>query len=213
MPKKKAETVQTPPVAGEQKDHEKVVQAFLEADVEYCDFEEFISSGQFLKDMFASCRGDVTVAQEEWSAMWDRLRTLLEDRNAKRKSAADALRQAVQLAPTQWRGPDGSPSVTHCGPFQVSSVTSRRFDAQTLFALTSNHGVFERMMQLKTVDKNGKEVPLVQQSWDIDYDGISAWLRANKLLDVLTGAYDETEKTPQVKGPKDLAFLGEKKAS
>ena len=61
------------------------------------------------------------------------------------------------------------------------------------------------------VNKEGKEVPLVKQEWDIDYDGVMNWLRASKLDDVITGAYDEKESTPQVKGPKEVAFLGDKK--
>jgi hypothetical protein len=47
--------------------------------------------------------------------------------------------------------------------------------------------------------------------YDIDYMGVLAWLRANELNDVVEGAYDEKESTPQVKGPKVLAFLGESK--
>jgi hypothetical protein len=37
------------------------------------------------------------------------------------------------------------------------------------------------------------------------------WLKANNLTDVISGACEENEKTPQVKGLKALTFLGEKK--
>lgn len=210
MPRKKATAEVVEPV-DPKADHAVAVATFDQADADFHQLEEFVASGQFLNDIIASCGNDVVKAQREWATVWDRLRTLLEDRNAKRKSAADAMRQVVQLTHTQWRGPEGAPTTAVCGPFSVTSVTGRGFDAETLLTLARNHGVLERMMELKTVNKDGKEVPLVRQSWSVDYDGISAWLRANQLTNILDGAYDEKEKTPQVKGPKELAFLGDKK--
>ena len=135
----------------------------------------------------------------------------LEVRNDRLKNAADALRQSVVLTTTQWRGPDGKATMSEAGPFKVSSVTHRSFDPPSLFNLVDKHGLRERLMELTSINKDGKTYHLVEQKWDIDYPSVLQWLRANQLTDIIDGAYDEKEKTPQVKGPKPLAFLGEKK--
>jgi hypothetical protein len=193
------------------KDYEAAVDAFLLAEKTWKDSEEYVSSGKFMADVLVNANGNPSKAMSEWTSIWNDLRTKQEDYNAKRKSAADALRQAVVLTPNQWRGPDGDPTMFSYGSFKVSSVTKRGFDSEALFTLIRKHNLLDRLLSLKMVNKEGKEVPLVKQEWDIDYDGVMNWLRASKLDDVITGAYDEKESTPQVKGPKEIAFLGDKK--
>jgi len=193
------------------KDHEIAVEAFLDAEKAWQVMENFVSSGTFLEELITNSKGDTKKAMKEWAGIWEHLRTKQEDYNAKRKSAADALRQAVVLTPNQWRGPDGAATMLTCGSFKVSSVTKRGFDAEALFNLIRKHNLLDRLLSLKTLNKDGKEVPIVKQEWDIDYEGVLNWLRANKLDDVVTGAYDEKESTPQVKGPKEVYFMGDKK--
>lgn len=194
------------------KDYELAVDAFMEAERAWNSAEEYISSGRFMGDVIVNAKGSAEKAVQEFKRIWDDLRLKQEDYNAKRRSAADALRQAVVLSPNQWRGPDGDATMAAYGGFKVSSVTKRSFNADSLFALTRKHGLLDRLLELKTFDKEtGKEVPLIKQEWDIDYQGILSWLRANKLDDVITGAYDEKESTPQVKGAKEIYFMGDKK--
>lgn len=195
----------------EKKDYEIAVDAFLEAEKAWQDAEEIITSGIFLFELGKMAQWDNEKALASWKFLWDDLRAKQEDYNAKRKSAADALRQAVVLAPTQWRGPDGKSTGVEYKGFTVTSVTKRGFDADSLFKLVRNHGLEDRLMGLKALNKDGVSVPLVKQAWDINYDGVLNWLRANKLDDVVTGAYDEKESTPQVRGPKEVHFLGDKK--
>jgi len=194
------------------KDYETAVAQFDAAKQAWEAAEDYVTSGRCIADLMTNARGDVTKAQEEWARIWADLRLKQEDYNAKRRSAADALRQAVVLTPNQWRGPEGDSTIVTCGAFKVSSVTKRGFDANSLFSLTRQHGLLDRLLELKTFDKeSGKEVPLVKQEWDINYQAVLSWLRANKLDDVVTGAYDEKESTPQVKGPKEVYFLGDTK--
>jgi len=193
------------------KDHEIAVDAFLDAERSWQASEDYVASGKFLSDVIINANGDATKAQKEWAGIWEDLRKRQEDYNAKRKSAADALRQAVVLTPNQWRGPDGDATMFTYGGFKVSSVTKRGFDAEAMFTLIRKHNLLDRLLSLKTLNKDGKEVPIVKQEWDIDYEGVLNWLRANKLDDVVTGAYDEKESTPQVKGPKEIYFMGDKK--
>lgn len=191
------------------KDHEIAVEAFIAAEKVWKEAEERLSSGKFIEDLVVGGPGAHPI--DTWRRIWEDLRLKLEDYNAKRKSAADALRQTVVLTPNQWRGPDGASTTLACGDFKVSSVTKRGFDAESLFNLIRKHGLLDRLLSLKMLNKDGKEEPLVKQEWDINYEGLLNWLRANKLDDVVTGAYDEKESTPQVKGPKEIYFMGDKK--
>lgn len=193
------------------KDHELAVDAFLAAEKAWQDAEEYVSSGRFIADMLVNANGSTGKAMDEWRRIWTDLRLKQEDYNAKRKSAADALRQAVVLTPNQWRGPEGDATMITYGGFKVSSVTKRNFDSEALFTLIRKHNLLDRLLSLKTINKEGKEEALVRQEWDINYDGLLNWLRANKLDDVVEGAYDEKESTPQVKGPKEIYFMGDKK--
>lgn len=84
-------------------------------------------------------------------------------------------------------------------------------DHSTLFELSKQRGLFERLLDLKSIDKDGKEYHLVQQKWEVDYDKVLSWLRANKMDDVALAAYDEKEGTAKVSGPKEIYYLGDKK--
>lgn len=200
-------------------DYQLAVTAFNDADAAYKGMEQFISGGQFLNEIVTSClssednrhsaRFDLEKAQREWNTLWESLKTLLEDRNAKRKNAADALRQAVVLTQAQWKGPDGVPFKLECQNFSVSTKTARSFNAEDLLNLVNKRGLLESLLALKGRDSKGTEYSLVEQRWDVDYAGVKNWLQLNNLNDVLTGAYDERDDTPAVTGPKELSFLGE----
>lgn len=192
------------------KPYEAAVKAFEEADGRYRVLEEAFLSGDFLEGMSAGERRTLVATKEFFRAKLKELQDAMEERNVKRREAADLLRQAVTLSVTKWRGPEGTPTLLNAGPFKVSSVTYRGFDQKSLFDMCQKHGVLERLMELKGTDKDGKEKKLVQLSYDIDFQGVLSWLKANELNDVLDGAYDEKEGTPQVKGPKEIAFLVEK---
>jgi hypothetical protein len=192
-------------------DYELAVEQFKVADRAYKEAEEEITSGDFLRELFANAQGDVDRAQRDWHSRWEGLQSLLSDRNTKLKSAQNAFRQAVQLAPTQWRDWNGQSTKVNYEGFEASSVTSRRFEPASLFRLLREKGKLEEALALSKINSEGKEERLIQEAWKIDYEGMLNWLQANNLLDVLAGSYDETEKTPQVRGPKPLTFLGEKK--
>lgn len=194
-------------------DYELAVEAFHAAEFAYEEKEKYVTEGYAIHDIVANCGGDADKAAREWCTLWAQLATLLEERNSRRRAAADALRQAVTLTESQWKGPDGKPDSLTCGSFTVTSKTKRSFDAQDLFSGTQRHGLLESLLALKGVDKDGKEYKLVDQVWKIDFDGVKNWLIANNLGDVLTSAYEEKNDTPAVNGPRELTFLGETRKS
>lgn len=197
----------------EKKEYEVAVETFQAAEAAYTERQEYLESGRFMADLVAMCGNDIERMQEQFKVLWGQLRTLLANRNTALKTAQSCLRQAVQLAPNQWRGPEGKSSGLTHGSFTVNSVTSRGFDPPSLFSLMQKRGLLERLYELEGTDKDGKRYKLVKQEWDIDFEELLKWLKANQLTEVIEGAYDEKEKTPMVKGPKELGFLGEKKGS
>jgi hypothetical protein len=186
--------------------YEEAIEAFNDADTEYKMREAYLLGGEFLNDILKQPN-----PKETYLGMVEDLKASLENRNVALKTAQDQLRQKVVLETTKWRGPEGKPTILTSGRFKVSSVTRRSFDPQSLFKLATEQGLLERLMDLKTLDKDGKEKMLVKEGWDIDFEGVHTWLKANKLTTIIDGAYDEEESTPQVKGPKPLTFLGEAK--
>jgi hypothetical protein len=191
-------------------EYEKAVDDFVEADRKYAELEERFMSGLILKELIVP---DVPVERiiEEFKLVLEELKRLLEDRNSKLLTAKNAMRSAVQLGSSQWRGPDGKPTTLTYGPFTVSSFTRRSIDASTLIELAKRKGFFDEMMALKGVSKDGREYHLVRNEFVVDYDGIMQWLKLHGHTDVIEGVYDEKEGTPTVKGPKPIAFFGEKK--
>jgi hypothetical protein len=187
--------------------YDEALRAFAMADEQWRQQSERLLTGAFCDGEMANKTGDII--KEDYLALVEDVQQALEERNIRLKEAQNILRQKVALAPTQWRGPKGKPTLLNVGAFKVTSVTKRSFDPKALFRLCQQHGLYERLMELKTLDKDGKEKPLVQQEWDINYEAVLAWLESNQLQDVIDGAYDEKESTPQVKGPKALTFLGD----
>lgn len=179
--------------------------AFVEADQNYKMIEKALLEGDFIPGTAI----DGPTLKQQYLGLVQEVKDALEERNVRLKTLQNELRQKVMLEPSKWRGPRAKPALLNVGPFKVSSVTKRTFDAKALFNLCQAHGIYERLMELKTLDKDGKEQPLVKQEWDIDFEGVLSWLEANQLKDVIDGAYDEKESTPQVKGPKRLTFLGD----
>ena len=194
----------------EKTQYEDAVEEFKAADQAYLTSQERMLSGQLVVDLLEMTR-DPNQLMQQWQIYRDQLRKLLEDRNAKLTAAKNALRQAVILGPTQWRGPDGKSTSIAFEQFSCSSVTKRTYDAKSLIEGTARHGLQERLLQLEGKDKDGRPYKLVQQVWEVDYQGVTNWLDAHKLDDVKDGAYDEKEGTPQVKGPKPLTFLGDER--
>ena len=192
------------------KDYEVAVDTFLQAEKAWQEMEDYVANGKFLPDLLTNANGDPAKALVEWQNIWNFLRTKQEDYNTKRKTAADTLRAAV-TSPNQPRGPEGDATMLSYGGFKVSSVTKRNFDSAELFDHLKKRKLISSLLALRTLDKNGKEVPVVKQEWDIDYDSVLVWLRQNKLDEVVRAAYTEKESTPQVRGAKEIYFLGEKK--
>ena len=199
-------------------DYEIAVDDFLIADAAFQDAREKLTSGDLMLSIMEFTTASVPAAsltrdrfKEEWSKFIQHLEDLLVDRNAKRKSAADALRQAVQLTQTQWRGVDGKPTVLECGPFKVTSVTHREFHPEDLINLATKFEVLGQLNDLKAMDKKGNTLPAVREVTEVDYPTVLNWLKSNKLTKIIDGSYDEKEGTPQVKGPKEIVFFGEKK--
>jgi hypothetical protein len=194
------------------KPYDADIDAFEKADTAFKEMQEKLESGAFLAELFAMCQGDLAKMQSQFKIFFGQLRQALENRNTALKSAQNALRQVVMLAPSQWRGPEGRPTTVAARGFNVTSVTSRWFDPESLMQLTGKAGLLERMMELTYLNKDGKSCKVIQPSFEIEYDELYKWLKSNRLDSVIDGAYDEKEKTPQVKGPKELAFLGDKKS-
>lgn len=191
-------------------DYEAAIAAFQQADQTYKELEEYVSSGKAISDIVKGGMGP-DVAQESWHVVWKRLQDALEDRNAKVKTAKDLLRASVQLTQTQWRGPDGEATSKTVGEFKVSSVTLRSFDANSLFNLINQKGRLQELLALTKIDKDGQVVPAVRQEWKFEFETVLNWLKSLGLNDVISGAYNEVERTPSVKGPKPVSFLGENK--
>lgn len=215
-PRKQAPKLTDGPVPpkpeSEKKDFDKAVDEFQAADTQLRWHIDRFLTGDYILDLAQNLVDKpafVGLLQEEHKKYVEHIEKLTEDRNAKLKTAQNALRQSVVLGPTQWRGPDGKTDSMSVGPFVCTSVTKRTFDSKSLLDGVQKHGLLERLLSLTNRDKEGNEYNIVEQVWAIDYEPVKNWLAANKLDDVLKGAYDEQESTPQVKGPKPVALLGQ----
>ncbi len=210
MPESDAQQAAEAPVKSEV---QLAVEAFDTADAAYRRYEQLLTTGTIMSALLTDRKEALTPdrAVLEFNMFMDTLKSLLEDRNAKLKVVKDALRQAVVLAPTQWRGADGRATSLVHGNFRVNSVTSRTFDAKDLLGLLESKypDKLQELLTREKLDKNGKRYHLVQQVYEVDYEGVLAFLKAYNLMDVLESAYEETEKTPMVNGPKLLAFIGD----
>lgn len=189
------------------RDYEVAVDAFNDADKAFRDLETEFWSGEWIPD---------PAAREEFQAMKEVLETTLEDRNRKLQNAAHQMRQAVVLTETQQRGPEGKASILSYGGMTVTSVTKRWLDPGDLLAglkrkdQEEGTNYYGELLARTARDKDGKEYKLVETKTEIDYNEVRAFLIDNNLQAILETAYDEKESTPQVKGAKPLAFLGQK---
>jgi hypothetical protein len=191
-------------------------EAFDAADKAYKVYEDLLMTGNVMLALMQNRSEELTAEKAvlEFRMVIEKTKELLEDRNVKLRAVKDALRQSVQMAPSQWRNHDGKPTVQEYGDFVATSVTSRSFNAESLFLLLNRYPEhFAALRERTRLDKDGKRIPLLEQKWVIQYDEVLTYLKANNLIDVIHGSYDETEKTPQVKGPKPLMFLGDKEPS
>lgn len=190
-------------------DAEVAVEAFETAHSVYKLMEEEFLSGEYLRDIHAD---DPSTMVENHQRYLERMKQALEERNARRKTAADTLRASVSLTNTQTRGPDGKPTVNKVGQFWVSSVTKRSFHPGDLQRMCSRYpGLWETILNETSRDKDGKEYRIVNPTLEVDYEKVLLWLKANGYQDVINVAYDEREGTPMVKGPKSISFLGDEK--
>jgi len=201
----------------EKPEYEKLVDDYIEADKQYTAIEEQFMDGTLLRDILGPSEPGALPGipteriVDEFKIALEEMKKLLEDRNTKLSLAKNALRAAVQLGPSQFRGPAGKPSIMSYGPFSVSSVTRRGLNPQALMEMAAKRGFLEKLSSLKTFDKDGKEYPLVKTTTSVDYEGVVSWMKQNGMGDLVEQAYEEKDVTPAVKGPKKLAFLGEKK--
>jgi hypothetical protein len=185
------------------------MEAFDEANRKYEELESVLLDGSFLEDLV----GMTLPAQKtQYAHLVGAVRKALDERNTALKTAQDELRQKVTLNITQERGPEGAPSLLNAGPFKVTSVTFRSFDEGDLERLAKEEGIYERMFELTQMNKDGKDEKLVERVLKVNYLGLYSWLKNNGFQKIIDIAYKEKEGTPQVKGPKTLAFIGDKKA-
>ncbi len=190
--------------------YEVAVDDFVQADTNYKTFQESVLNGELAVQL----AGGAKTADElryRWVEAMSHLQELLEERNAKASAAAALMRAAVQLSPTQWRGAEGKPSRLAYGPLEANSKTSRSFNPETLIEKARSKGILERLMQVTTPNKDGREEPIVKQTWAVNYQATLRWLTENKHTDIAIAAYEESESTPAVSGAKPLTFLGEAK--
>lgn len=194
----------------DKQDHEKKIDEYTDALKKYKAMEESFLSGEVAVEINRFAGGDPNRVKEQFQAYVRNLQAALEDSNAKLRAAKDAFRQLVQLTPMQQRGPEGKATKIAYGPLEVSSATRRWLDAESLLKLAAKHGILDRLLELTSFDKEGKQFKLVEQQWIVNYEHVSKWLKEQKLDNIINGSYDEKEETPRVSGSKPLAFLGEK---
>lgn len=195
---------------GTKQDHEQKIDEYTEALKKYKAMEEALLSGEVAAEASRIAGGDPDRIKEQFQSYVKQLQDALEDSNAKLQAAKNAFRQLVQLTPTQQRGPEGKSSSMSYGPLTVQSATKRWLDATSLLKLAAKHGILDRLLELTSFDKEGKEFKLVEQQWLINYEHTCKWLKEQGFENIINGSYDEKEETPRVMGAKPLAFLGEK---
>lgn len=192
-------------------EHEKAIAEFKEADDEFQTIRSFIESGEFLREVFDRSQGNFNTASQIWEQIWKKLAELNEDRNSKLKTVKDTMRRVVQLAAQQRRGPEGSATVVKSEMFTVSSVTHRNLKAEVVMDMCRAAGLQDELATLTYTDKMGAQKPALMVEYELNYERAISWLKSKNMLAIIEAAYEEVEKTPAVKGPKETAFLGEKK--
>lgn len=198
-----------------QPEHERLVNEFMELDKQCQEIVEKFTSGRIIYDCIPS---DGAKNYEElfskmtakYQGAQEYAKQLIEKRNAKLQEAGAAMRALVMAGENMVRGPDGKASFQKYGPFEVSSKTSRSFDAKVLFDQVAKLGLYDRLRELSYVNKeSGQSELAVVERVDVKYEAVKNWLREQNLEPVLAAAYEEEEGTPAVSGPKPIGWIGD----
>lgn len=191
-------------------EYEVLVEEFEKSDAELKDYLSMIENGDFIKEIFDNSLGNSNMAKEHWLSLWDKVRSLTEERNVKLSQAKDALRSAIISSQNGPRGPDAKAETLKSGKFLVTSTTNRSLNAEKVIEICSKLGILDELKEASYMDSNGTVVPLLKQEWFIEYGKAKEWLIAKGHENIIQLSYQEIEKTPRVTGPKKLAMLGEK---
>lgn len=199
----------------EKKEYEKLADEFLELDKQTQELIEKFTSGRILyecvpTEQMPDMAAFMLKMVEKWMGFQTYLQELIVHRNDKLQEAQNALRQAIMLSQGSKRGVDGKASVLNYGPFKVTSKTSRSFDSETLFKEIQALGLYQKLLEFKTIDaQTGEQKAAVQFQWKIQYEPVKNWLREQNLEKVIDSAYREEEATPAVSGPGVVGYIGE----
>lgn len=183
---------------------------FVEADEAYKELEQKLLSGDLVIELYQNYSHDLSSMKAEFLTFMGRLQEKLSERNTKFQNAKTEMRKLVQLEQGKERGPDGSSETRRYGPLTVNSVTNRSFDPTRLMSVAREKGILNELMNLTMMTKEGVTSRVVQEEITIDYQNMHQWLLEKGLEGMLNTAYREKEGTPQVKGAKPIAFLGDK---
>ena len=192
------QTTSTVSNAALKKDYEIAIDAYVDAEKRYKELEEHFLDGSALIEIMQRVNGNADLAKREWQSLVELLKNRLDEMNTLYVTARNAFRSAVAIGPTQQRGPIGKGSTISYGPFKVESATRRWFDPKDLIRGVTRHGMLDQLLSLTGFDREGKEYPLVEQTWKIDYQNVLKWLQTHQLQGVIDGAYEEEEQTPRV---------------
>lgn len=211
----------------DQREYEAKYQEWEQAQQRYNVLEERFTSGDIMRDLMT----DGLIQQtpegltEAFKYKMQELRDAQEDLNRKVLELNASLRDAVSFTPTQWRGWDGRGDTIGIGSFFCTSITKRSFDSKTLLEMARKYGVEQELLNLTYIDDGGRSRLAVEPTYRIHYETVYNWLLSrganqkdprgqpvdSPYQKILASAYDETESTPQVRGPKGVYFLGDKK--
>jgi hypothetical protein len=202
------------------REHEILYAQWQAAHQNYKDLEEHILSGEFIKEMWTNPAVQTPEdAQEHFLGEMESFKRAQEELNIKTLELRNAMRQLVVLAPTQWRGWDGDPSVETMGTFRVRSTTHREFDVKELLRLARKYdegrglvgrGLEQELLSLTYPDeKTGQAKPALEPVWKQKYSVIKDYLLSKGLEILVKGSYEERDGTPQVFGPKKIHWLGD----
>jgi len=206
------------PVPAQRPAYEILIDEFMELDKQCQDLIADFTTGSVIYKSMPNVTEEqgITAAEfvkrlaQNFVSFQEYLKQLIEKRNAKLQEAANALRGTVIAAESVVRGPDGKSTFKSYGPFEVSSKTSRTFDPAILIAKLQEMGLYSRLTELTTINKDsGKAENAFRQEWVVMYEPVKNFLREMNLEEILNAAYEEEEGTPAVTGPKPLAWVGD----
>lgn len=204
--------------------YEIAIDEFEEADKDYRQAEEFLTSGDAVAELVRLYGNDEMMLRQQWMMLWAQLRQKLDDRNAKYTEAANRLRQTVIPDVSKgatWRGINGKAARTRYGSMEVCSRTKRFFKGEELYNLAERYNLLGELERLTYLDeKTGERQPVLQSVILVNFKHMLDWLRDHDhggtpeeptvYKKILDGSYEEKEDTPAVSGAKKIAFLGQK---